>query len=210
MTTTQYTALAAAVSAEIEISRSRFLCTLTPVTSDAEARAVWAGTKEKLPDARHHCLALVIGPDRMLRRSSDDGEPSGTAGAPMLDVLIGAELSDVVAVVTRWFGGTLLGTGGLIRAYSDSVRGALKQARLVRRELMIEQTLTVDVASAGAVESELRRRGFSIVDADWGADVTLTVAADSPTAATLAGVLASMTAGTVVPRPHGTRWVSAT
>ncbi len=209
MITSQYTALAAEASAEIEVLRSRFLCTLTPVSSDDEARAVWAGTKEKFHDARHHCLAFVIGPDRSLRRSSDDGEPGGTAGAPMLDVLDGSGVSDVVAVVTRWFGGTLLGTGGLIRAYSDAVRAGIDVAKTVRRELMLEQRLTLPVVSAGAVEADLRRRGFTIIDTIWGADVTLTVGSDSDTAPSLAGILAALTAGSVVPEPSGTRWVTA-
>src|SRR5699024_706460 len=86
------------------------------------------------PDARHHCTAMVIGPEGRLQRTNDDGEPPGTAGSPMLEVLCGEGLSDVVAVVTRWFGGTLLGTGGLVRAYSDAVRAAVGAARLVQRE----------------------------------------------------------------------------
>ena len=79
-------------------------------------------------DARHHCSAFVLGPRSELQRSSDDGEPAGTAGAPMLEVLRGAGVSDVAAVVTRWFGGTLLGAGGLVRAYGDAVRAALAEA----------------------------------------------------------------------------------
>lgn len=209
MTPSQYTALAAQATAEIEVQRSRFLCTLTPVTSDADARVVWAQTKEQFHDARHHCLAFVIGPDRSLRRSSDDGEPSGTAGAPMLDVLDGSGVSDVVAVVTRWFGGTLLGTGGLIRAYSDAVRAALDVAPTIRRELMIEQRVALPLASAGAVEADLRRRGFTIIDSVWGTDVSLTVGSDRATADSLAGILAALSAGSVVPEPGGSRWVNA-
>ncbi|GAA2526332.1 YigZ family protein [Microbacterium mitrae] len=202
-----YLALAAPASAEIEVLRSRFLCTLTPASSDAAAREVWAGTKEQYRDARHHCLAFVIGPDRALRRASDDGEPGGTAGAPMLAVLDGSGVSDIVAVVTRWFGGTLLGTGGLIRAYSDAVRAGLAAAQTVRRELVVQQRFTLPLASAGAVEAELRRRGFAIVSAEWEADVTVTVGSNDATAATLPGILAALTAGTVVPQPAGTRWI---
>lgn len=209
MDLSEYTALAAEVTAEIEVQRSRFLCTLTPVTSDAEARVVWARTKEQFHDARHHCLAFVISPDRSLRRSSDDGEPGGTAGAPMLDVLDGSGISDVVAVVTRWFGGTLLGTGGLIRAYSDAVRAALDIAPTVRRELMLEQHIVLPLASAGAVEADLRRRGFTIIDAAWSTNVSLTVGSDRATADSLAGILAALTAGSVVPEPRGARWVNA-
>ena len=97
-------------------------------------------------DARHHCTAFVLGPDGTTTRSNDDGEPSGTAGAPMLEVLRGRGLTDVVAVVTRWFGGTLLGTGGLIRAYGDAVSLALEWRGLVRMEL--RDGLVVEVARA--------------------------------------------------------------
>src|SRR5690606_33095353 len=100
--------------AEIEVKRSRFLCTLRRVGTEADARAVVEEMRRQHWDARHHCSAFVLGPDGALQRSSDDGEPAGTAGAPMLEVLRGHGVSDVVAVVTRWFGGVLLGAGGLV------------------------------------------------------------------------------------------------
>src|SRR5690242_12155922 len=98
---------------ELEVSRSRFLADVRRVESEEAARAVIAEVRTEYRDARHHCSALVLGSDHRIQRSNDDGEPSGTAGAPMLAALRAAELSDVVAVVTRWFGGTLLGAGGL-------------------------------------------------------------------------------------------------
>lgn len=97
----RYTTIARAVQAEIEAKRSRFLCDLVPVASEDEARAVVERARKEHWDARHHCSAFVLGPAAAIRRSNDDGEPSGTAGTPMLDVLTGADLTDVVVVVTR-------------------------------------------------------------------------------------------------------------
>jgi len=110
---------------EIEIRRSRFLCALAPVTSEEAAREVIAARKKADPAARHHCHAFVLGADGRTQRSSDDGEPAGTAGTPMLEVLRRRELTDTVAVVTRYFGGVLLGAGGLIRAYGQAVSEAV-------------------------------------------------------------------------------------
>src|SRR5690625_4711372 len=107
---------------EFTEKRSRFLCTLRRVTTMDAAQEVIAEVRQRDWDGRHHCTAVVLGPYGDTLRSNDDGEPAGTAGAPMLAALQGAEVSDVVAVVTRWFGGVLLGTGGLVRAYSKAVQ----------------------------------------------------------------------------------------
>src|SRR5699024_1218857 len=115
--------------------------TLARVSTETEARDVVERLRKQYWDARHHCSAFILGPQGQVQRSSDDGEPAGTAGAPMLEVLRGAEVSDVVAVVTRWFGGVLLGTGGLIRAYSDAVRAGLDEVGTLTRQLMMEYTV---------------------------------------------------------------------
>ena len=111
-----YLTVAGRCSSEIEVRRSRFVCDLERVETEAEAREFIEAVRASSRDARHHCTAFVLGPGGETQRSNDDGEPSGTAGAPMLEVLRGRQVSDVVAVVTRWFGGVLLGTGGLFRA----------------------------------------------------------------------------------------------
>ena len=128
-----YRTLAATGVAEIEVSRSRFLAEASRVETEEDARAAIVRVRRAHPDARHHCTAFVLGPRREIERSNDDGEPSGTAGAPILDTLRGADLTDAVVVVTRWFGGTLLGTGGLARAYGDAARAALEAAGIRRR-----------------------------------------------------------------------------
>ena len=112
-------------SGEIEEKKSRFIATVRPVGSEEEVTAFLAEMKKKYWDARHNCFAYVIGEKNELVRCSDDGEPSGTAGRPMLDVLLKEELHNVAVVVTRYFGGTLLGTGGLVRAYQQAVKEGL-------------------------------------------------------------------------------------
>src|SRR5690242_17539668 len=154
-----YRTISGHASAEIVVERSRFLCDVVRVEDEMSARGVIEQARRDHWDARHHCSAYILGPGRTLERSNDDGEPPGTGGNPMLEVLRGRELSDVVAVVTRWFGGTLLGTGGLSRAYADAARAAIESATLVQR---VEQELcevTVDLAAAGRLEHELRSRG---------------------------------------------------
>ncbi|MFC5337488.1 YigZ family protein [Leucobacter denitrificans] len=163
----EYETIASRVDTEIEISRSRFLTRLERVDSEETAREVIAGVRSEYPRARHHCSAFVIGPDGRVQRSNDDGEPSGTAGAPMLDALVSAGLSDVVAVVTRYFGGVLLGAGGLTRAYRSAVAGAVLEARRVRRGMRREVAVRSSYEVAAQIEAEARRRRYAVGDADY-------------------------------------------
>lgn len=165
----RYVTLAAPVTAEVAERRSVFRCDLQRVSSEDEAQQVVAAARGAYPDARHHCSALVLGPDRSVRRAHDDGEPAGTAGAPMLEVLLGSGMSDVVAVVTRWFGGTLLGAGGLVRAYSAAVRGAVAQAQPQPRQRVARARLELDHADAGRVEHALRAAGVTVAGVGYGA-----------------------------------------
>ncbi|UAL30618.1 YigZ family protein [Nocardioides rotundus] len=203
-----YLTLARAAQASIEVKRSRFLATLEPVADEAAARAVVERMRREHWDARHHCSAFVLGADGSVQRSSDDGEPAGTAGAPMLEVLRGAGVSDTVAVVTRWFGGVLLGAGGLVRAYGDAVRAGLEEAGTLRRTLLREQLLVLDHADAGRVESELRARGVAVLSVDYAERVRLLVGVPAGEEAGLTATVAGLTGGAVVPVPAGERWVS--
>jgi uncharacterized YigZ family protein len=204
---TSYLTVAADAAAQVEDRGSRFLCDLRRVGSEDEARAVVAALRREHWDARHHCSAIVLGPGRDVERSSDDGEPAGTAGAPMLEVLRGAGVSDVVAVVTRWFGGTLLGAGGLVRAYGDAVRAALAEAGTLRRSLLTELALELDHAEAGRVEGELRARGVTVLDVAYGDRVRLLLAAAPDDVDRLAELVAAATAGAGLLVPVGERWV---
>jgi uncharacterized YigZ family protein len=160
-------------------------------------------------DARHHCSAFVIGPDAGVQRSNDDGEPSGTAGAPMLEVLRGREVSDVVAVVTRWFGGVLLGAGGLVRAYGDAVRVTLDEVGVRRRVLMERYDVVAGHAEAGRLESDLRARDVTVLGVDYAERATLHVAVPADAAAGFVATVAELTGGASGPEPVGTSWVDA-
>lgn len=144
-------------TAEIEVKRSRFRSRIVRVETEEAARAVIADERRVYGTAGHHCSAFVLGPTGATMRSNDDGEPPGTAGPPILDALRGDDLSDAVAVVTRWFGGTLLGTGGLVQAYGDATRAALALAGTCVRRLRLRLEVSVDFATSGRLEDQLRR-----------------------------------------------------
>ena len=131
-------------SAEIIEKKSRFIADVAPVKSEEEAAAFIAEVKKRYWDCRHNCSAFVIGENGQLSRCSDDGEPSGTAGRPILDVITGSGLTDICIVVSRYFGGTLLGTGGLVRAYSGAARAGIEASEIMEvypgRELYIAST----------------------------------------------------------------------
>jgi uncharacterized YigZ family protein len=204
---TTYLTVARDATAEVEDRGSRFLCTLRRVADEDAARDLVATLRREHWDARHHCSAFVIGADGALQRSSDDGEPAGTAGAPMLEVLRGAGVSDVAVVVSRWFGGTLLGAGGLVRAYGDAVRAALAEAGTLRRALLTELALDLDHADAGRVEGELRSRGVRVLDVAYDARVRLLLAAAPGEVDRLGEVVAAATAGQGLLERVGERWV---
>lgn len=207
MPATSYLTIARDGEAETEVKRSRFRCTLERVESEEEARAVVERLRKQHWDARHHCSAFVLGPDVEVARSSDDGEPAGTAGAPMLEVLRGQEVSDVVAVVTRWFGGVLLGAGGLVRAYGDSVRAGLDSVGTLRRELLLEHEVSASHAEAGRLENDLRARGVRVLDTTYASAVTLRLGVRADESDGLAPVVAELTGGTGELREVGSRWV---
>jgi uncharacterized YigZ family protein len=203
----RYLTVARDGEAMIEVKRSRFLCTVSRVDTEEAARDVVARLRREHWDARHHCSAYVLGPEGAVQRSSDDGEPAGTAGAPMLEVLRGREVSDVAVVVTRWFGGVLLGAGGLVRAYGDAVRAGLDEVGLCERRLLVELALDLDHADAGRVETELRAAGVTVLDAAYAGRVRLLLGAPDPDE--LARLVAGVTAGRAVPEVVGERWVDA-
>lgn len=203
----RYRTVRGPVSVRTVERRSTFEARLVRVESEDAARSVIDAVRKDNWDAGHHCSAFVLGPDGAIARSNDDGEPSGTAGMPMLEVLQGADLRDVVAVVTRWFGGVLLGTGGLVRAYSGAVRAAIDEATIQVRELRRIGELRVGAAEAGRVEHELRARGASVLDVEYGSSVNLRVAASPDRAAELEASAAAVTKGESAVRWTGQEWV---
>ena len=213
----RYTTIAGEHRSELEIRRSRFITVLRRTETEEQARALVAELRREFHDARHHCSAFVLGPGREVQRSNDDGEPSGTAGLPMLEALTKREtyngatdLSDITAVTVRYFGGILLGAGGLIRAYSESVSSALATAPLLRRRRMQLYAVPAGHAEAGRLENDLRNAGISVTGTEYGASgATITVALpDTPGSIDLFSErLATFTAGSSTPEHLRTEWI---
>lgn len=147
-----YTAPEAPVRARTEIQKSIFIADLAPAASMEEAEAFWDARRKEFRDARHHCFACRIGAGQAREKSSDDGEPQGTAGHPMLRVLQMQGLTNTVLVVTRYFGGIKLGAGGLTRAYSGAAAGACREARLIRHTPHLSVRLTLPYDAVGLFE----------------------------------------------------------
>ena len=144
--------------------KSRFIATIEPVETVEEAEAFIEKVKKKYWDARHNCHAFTVGVDMPLSRCSDDGEPSGTAGKPMLEVLLGKEIHNVAVVVTRYFGGTLLGTGGLVRAYTQAVQEGLANCSIVEKNVGYLYNLDMDYTDLGKVQYQLAEMGVFTKD----------------------------------------------
>ena len=210
-TARQYPAtIAAPVEHELVIKKSRFLGLAHPVASPEDAEAVIARVKKQAWDARHHCVAMVTGLLGDQARSSDDGEPSGTAGMPILEVIRRRELTDVVVVVTRYFGGVKLGAGGLVRAYSDAVSATLDAAPLVARSRMAQFEVAAPHAEAGRWQHELDGAGHRVHDVRYEASAAVLCVAvpDSPgRIEDFEATLASVTAGDGTAVPAGHDWV---
>lgn len=162
-------------SSEIVVKKSRFIATFAPVKTNEEAIEFIEQMKKKYWNATHNCYAYIIGEDMKLQRFSDDGEPQGTAGKPMLDVLISQNIHDTVVVVTRYFGGTLLGTGGLVRAYSQAVIDGLKQVILIEKLQGAELLIESDYNALGKLEYFLSANGIPKENVDYAESVRMTV-----------------------------------
>ncbi|OOE03575.1 YigZ family protein [Anoxybacillus kestanbolensis] len=158
---------------EIIIEKSRFICYVERATTEEEAVRFIHQIKKKHWDATHNCSAYIIGEHDHIQKANDDGEPSGTAGVPMLEVLKKKKLKDTVVVVTRYFGGIKLGAGGLVRAYGKAVTEGLKAAGIVERKLMRMMHTTIDYTWLGKVENELRASTYSIKDIHYAEHVTI-------------------------------------
>ena len=159
---------------ELTEKKSRFIATTRPVETEEEALAFIEEMRKKYWDARHNCFAYVIGDKGELQRCSDDGEPSQTAGRPMLDVLLGEEVRNVCAVVTRYFGGTLLGTGGLVRAYSGAVQEGLKNSVIVTKRLADRLEVQTDYNSVGKIQYIAAQAGITALDSQYTDSVRFT------------------------------------
>ncbi len=188
---------------QIEIKKSRFLGTVARAGSETEARAVLERVRKAHWDAGHHCYAYVVGERGALQKASDDGEPAGTAGVPMLEVLRKRGLVDTVAVVSRWFGGVKLGAGGLVRAYGQTVSETIDAVGVVELRPLALLTVRVPYDDAGRVEHALRASPHPPTAIDYGADVALAVALAPEEVAPFRAWLAALTGGAVAAETTG-------
>ena len=163
----QYKTVLEGGTGEITEKKSRFIATVRPVSSEEEALAFLEETRKKYWDARHNCYAYSVGMNREYTRCSDDGEPSGTAGRPMLDVILGEDIYNVAVVVTRYFGGVLLGTGGLVRAYSKAVQEGFRESRIIEKKHGICLTVTTDYTGIGKIQYIAGERGIPVLDSEY-------------------------------------------
>lgn len=182
-------------SHEIEIKKSRFICHLFRVTSEEDARHHIDTVRKQHWNANHNCTAWIIGADQGSQRSSDDGEPSGTAGMPMLEVLRKRGLTDTLAIVTRYFGGVMLGAGGLIRAYGGAVSETLDVIGIVERKPLAIVHVTASYDDAGRIENAIRSQGYPLVDVTYALDVTYELAMAHPEAPVFSTWLQELTNG---------------
>ena len=158
---------------EIIEKKSRFIAEVYPIESEEQAAQILEETRKKYWDARHNCYAYVIGNNNEITRCSDDGEPSGTAGRPMLDVLLGAGIYNAAIVVTRYFGGVLLGTGGLVRAYSGAVQAGLAASTVIEKHHGISLQVTTDYTGIGKIQYIAGERSLPILDSEYTDKVVL-------------------------------------
>ena len=151
-------------SDEIVEKKSRFIAQVFPVKTEEEVTQILEATRKKYWDARHNCYAFVLGADGGISRCSDDGEPSGTAGRPILEVLTKRGLKDVLVIVTRYFGGTLLGTGGLVRAYSQAAQAGLAASRIITKQAGIRMTIDTDYNGIGKLQYVAAQLEAAVLD----------------------------------------------
>lgn len=163
----QYKTVLEGGTGEITEKKSRFIATVRPVFSEEEALAFLEETRKKYWDARHNCYAYSVGMNREYTRCSDDGEPSGTAGRPMLDVILGEDIYNVAVVVTRYFGGVLLGTGGLVRAYSKAVQEGFRESRIIEKKHGICLIVTTDYTGIGKIQYIAGERGIPVLGSEY-------------------------------------------
>ena len=175
MSETGYKTVYKGGAGEIEEKKSRFIATVRPIETEEEAVAFVNEMKKKYWDARHNCSAFVIGSRQEVTRCSDDGEPAQTAGRPMLDVLLREGITNVAVVVTRYFGGVLLGTGGLVRAYQSATQAGLAASKIIEKRQGKKLIIHTDYNGLGKLQYLFGQQKTAILDTEYAADVVLTI-----------------------------------
>lgn len=190
-----YKVIAQGGMGKIEEKRSVFIANTAPVQTEEEALAFIEAMRKKYWDARHNCYAYILGDSAQIVRFSDDGEPSGTAGKPILEVLLGMEVRNLVVVVTRYFGGTLLGTGGLVRAYTQATQAGMENSlvRTMRYGALLQ--ITTDYNGIGKIQYIMGLRGITIEEPEYTDAVSLKVKVPYEEEETLKKEITEATAG---------------
>ena len=188
---------------EIIEKKSRFIATVRPVESEEEALAFIEQIKKQYWDARHNCHAFSVGVTNETARCSDDGEPAQTAGKPMLDVLMGQQLKNTVVVVTRYFGGTLLGTGGLVRAYSAAVQEGLKESLIIEKFLCRRVRMSMDYTMLGKMQYLAAKLNLMILDTLYTEGVEMQLLVPDTQYAAFIKEVTEASNGKVVPESEG-------
>lgn len=207
MLSTYYTVKKDAGSHEIVIQKSRFIGTIKRVESEEEAQIFIQQMKKKYHDATHNCSAYMIGEHDQIQKANDDGEPSGTAGVPMLEVLKKQNLKDTVVVVTRYFGGIKLGAGGLIRAYGSSTSETIKAVGIMKRQLMKGFSITVDYTLLGKLENEIRNSEHILETINYLENVEFVVFVEDGKEAAFQDWMVDLTSGQAVITPVEEKYV---
>lgn len=202
-----YSAPSAPARTEMEIKKSQFIADLIPVSSEEEAMEKLQEIRKEFRDARHHCYAWRIGTTQIREKSSDDGEPSGTAGHPMLHVLSANNLTNVLSVVTRYFGGIKLGTGGLARAYSKSVADSIEAADIVTYTPHLCITLTLPYTAVGSFEHYIKDTDIIVRNRSFTDTVQIELLSLPEVWETHARTFTDMTGGKAVIRKTGEEYV---
>lgn len=190
-----YKTVAGSAEAEIVEKKSRFIANVSPVDSEEDALAFLDSMKKKYRDARHNCHAFQVG---TLQRLSDDGEPSGTAGKPILDILAGEQIQNTIVVVTRYFGGTLLGTGGLVRAYGKSAKEGLLKAGIVEKILYSSIRFEMEYSDLGKIQYEANQLGHIVNNVEYTDKVCATILAQFNTTESFIKKISDLTNGNVI------------
>ncbi len=202
-----YKATAGRGTGEITEKKSRFIAHTASVETAEEAQMFIEDIKKEYWDARHNCYAYSIGIENPVTRYSDDGEPGGTAGRPILEVIQGCDVHNVVIVVTRYFGGTLLGTGGLVRAYSAAAKEGLKDAGIVHKIPAERVLLTMNYTDFGKVQYLLAEHDVEIEDTQYTDQVLVTAAVPEERKESIYKLITDQTGGRVPIEKHGSLYI---
>jgi len=195
--------------AELIEKKSRFIATLYPIDSEEDGYAHLEAHRRQNKEANHNCWAMITGIAQKTERASDDGEPSGTAGKPMLDLLRGAELTNVLVVVTRYFGGTLLGTGGLVRAYSEATRQAIQNAEIITKLSGVQLSIQIEYPLLGKVQHYLEHSNVTDVQLVYSNFIDITFLVTDMDKDRMIHDLEDLTHGTVIITELQMCWVTA-